>query len=102
MSFSSNIKEELSKINNWKDKETLKGEFLGYILTGNTSNENDLLEFITENEFNIERFYKILFNLEVEYEPIKKGKRNFHQVPILIPQQMVAEKGEDLGHSIEI
>ena len=75
MSFSSNIKEELSKINNWKDKETLKGEFLGYILTGNTSNENDLLEFITENEFNIERFYKILFNLEVEYEPIKKGKK---------------------------
>lgn len=81
MSFSSNIKEELSKINNWKNKEILKGEFLGYILTGNTSNENNLLEFITENEFNIERFYKVLFNLELEYEPIKKGKKFVAIIP---------------------
>lgn len=74
MSFSSDIKEELSKIKNLKDKETLEAEFLGYILTGNTSNNKDYLEFITENEFNIEKFYKILFNLEIEYEPSIRGK----------------------------
>lgn len=74
MSFSSDIKEELSKIKNLKDKEILESEFLGYILTGNTSNSNDFLEFITENEFNIEKFYKILFNLEIEYEPDIRGK----------------------------
>ncbi len=74
MSFSADIKEELSKVNNWKDKKILEGEFLGYILTGNTSADSNSLEFVTENEFNIERFYKILFNLQIEYEPNIKGK----------------------------
>ncbi len=74
MSFSSDIKEELSKIKNLKDKEILEAEFLGYILTGNTSNNENYLEFITENEFNIEKFYKILFNLDIEYEPNVRGK----------------------------
>ena len=74
MSFSSDIKEELSKVNNFKNKTILAAEFLGYILTGNTSTGNDVLEFITENEFNIERFYRILFNLEIEYEPQIRGK----------------------------
>ena len=74
MSFSSDIKEELSKINNLKNKTILEAEFLGYILTGNTTNDNEKLEFITENEFNIERFYRILFNLEIEYEPEARGK----------------------------
>lgn len=74
MSFSSEVKEELSKVNNLKNKTILEAEFLGYILTGNTSHREECLEFITENEFNIERFYKILFNLEIEYEPNIKGK----------------------------
>ena len=74
MSFSSDIKEELSKVNNLKNKTILEAEFLGYILTGNTTNSRDVLEFITENEFNIERFYRILFNLEIEYEPEVRGK----------------------------
>ena len=74
MSFSSEIKEELSKVNNLKNKEILEAEFLGYILTGNTLNNNENIEFITENEFNIERFYKILFNLGIDYEPDTKGK----------------------------
>ena len=74
MSFSSDIKEELSKVNNLKNKEILEAEFLGYILTGNTTNTKNILEFITENEFNIERFYRILFNLEIEYEPSVRGK----------------------------
>lgn len=74
MSFSSDIKEELSKVNNLKNKTILEAEFLGYILTGNTTNNEDILEFITENEFNIERFYRILFNLEIEYDPEIRGK----------------------------
>ena len=74
MSFSSDIKEELSKIKNLKDKQILEAEFLGYILTGNTSNNENYLEFVTENEFNIEKFYKILFNLNIEYEPNVRGK----------------------------
>ncbi len=74
MSFSSDIKEELSKVNNYKNKEILMAELLGYILTGNTSDFDTHIEYITENEFNIERFYKILFNLEIDYEPMIDGK----------------------------
>lgn len=33
MSYSYDIKEELSNFNNWKNEELLKAEFLGYILT---------------------------------------------------------------------
>lgn len=74
MSFSADIKEELSKVNNLKDKEALKAEFLGYLLTWKINNDNGNIEFLTENEFNIERFYKILFNLGLNYEPETYGK----------------------------
>ena len=74
MSFSSDRKEEITKVNNLKNLQILEAEFLGYILTGNTLNNNDKLEFVTENEFNIERFYKILFNLNIDYEPSIRGK----------------------------
>lgn len=74
MSFSADIKEELSKVNNYKDKEALKAEFLGYLLTWKINKENRNIEFLTENEFNVERFYKILFNLGLNYEPEIYGK----------------------------
>ena len=74
MSFSSDIKEELSKVNNYKNKEILMAELLGYILTANTTDFSSYMEYTTENEFNIERFYKILFNLEIDYEPKIDGK----------------------------
>ena len=62
MSFSSDIKEELSKIGKF-NKELLMAELIGYIFSGNTIEKKDSYEFITENEFNIEHLYKILFNL---------------------------------------
>ncbi|MBR3697544.1 MAG: DNA-binding protein WhiA [Clostridia bacterium] len=74
MSFSSQIKEELSKLNNFKDKEILKAELLGYMLTWNMKHEDEKIVFLTENEYNIERFYRILFNLNIDYEPEIKGK----------------------------
>ena len=73
MSFSSDVKEELSKIGNF-NQAILKAEFWGYFLSGNMIEANKKLEFITENEFNIEHFYKILFNLQIEYEPEVRGK----------------------------
>ena len=74
MSYSFDIKEELSKINNFKNIDFIDAEFLGYILTGNINETLDKIEFVTENEFNIERFYRILFNLNIDYEPEKIGK----------------------------
>lgn len=73
MSFSSEVKEELSKIASYK-KDILGTEFVGYWLSGNMIEDEENFGFITENEFNIEHLYKILFNLEVEYEPEIKGK----------------------------
>lgn len=74
MSFSYEVKEEVSKLINYKSKKVLEAELLGYILTGNTTKKETAIEFVTENEFNIEALYKILFNLDIEYEPTIKGK----------------------------
>ena len=52
--------------------------------------------FLTGKGDNICNVNKLNIQLKIE------KKRNFHQGPILIPQQMVAEEGEDLGHPIEI
>lgn len=74
MSFSAKIKEELNK-NISNNKEILKYEILGYLLSGNTKELENEFIFYTENEFNIERLYKILFRLNISYEPNRDGKR---------------------------
>lgn len=74
MSFSSNVKEELGKLNIYNKKEIVEAEILGYMLSGNTTVEDDYIYFITENEFNIERLYKLLFNLKIDYEPETRRK----------------------------
>lgn len=74
MSFSSNVKEELGKINIYNKKEIVEAEILGYMLSGNTTVEDDYIYFITENEFNIERLFKLLFNLKIDYEPETRRK----------------------------
>lgn len=74
MSFSSEVKLELNNITNFKQKEIIEAELIGYILSGNTIINGNEITFTTENEFNIERLYKILFNLDIEYEPDINGK----------------------------
>ena len=73
MSFSSEVKEGLSKINNY-NSDILEAELLGYFISGNLIEKNEKFEFITENEFNIEHLYKILYNLNINYEPEIRGK----------------------------
>ena len=51
MSFSFDVKEELSDIKNFKNKELLEAELLGYFLTGNTSLDDKKVCYITENEY---------------------------------------------------
>ncbi len=74
MSFSSEIKEELSKINTFSKKNLMEAEIVGYSLSFNSNKNNEIIEFVTENEFNIERIYKILFKLNIDYEPEIKRK----------------------------
>ena len=79
MSFSAEIKEELSKLNVFNNIEFVKAELFGYLLTANANYIEDKIEFVTENQFNIERFYKFLFKLNIDYEPDMQGK-NFKAV----------------------
>ena len=50
MSFSSEVKEEVSKLNNLANKNAVKYEFLGYVSTNHASIEKNKLKFSTENE----------------------------------------------------
>ena len=56
MSFSSDLKEEISKTENLANKEAVKYELLGYLITSNISEEKNNIKFSTENEYNINRF----------------------------------------------
>lgn len=76
MSFSTEIKEELSKITNLANKQCVKAEFIGYLLTGNIDVINSRkIKFSTESEYNINRFAKLLSNLQInKYEINIQGK----------------------------
>lgn len=94
MSFSSKVKEELSNLNTYSKKDLLKAELTGYLLSSNTEYKNEKFEFITENEFNIERIYKILFKLGIEYEPEVRRKVYIAKIE-KIPLKNVEELDKD-------
>jgi len=48
MCFSSEVKMELSQINNFSKRELLEAELTGYMLSANTSIKNNYIEFITK------------------------------------------------------
>ena len=74
MSFSREIKEELSMLNNWNQPEQLKAELNGYYMSSNTSASDEKIYFVTENNSNLERYQKILKNLGIPFTTSKKGK----------------------------
>lgn len=65
MSFSSEIKENLSKIANLANKEIVRYELIGYLISNNTVYKNGKVSYKTENEYNINRFSKLLSNLNI-------------------------------------
>ena len=66
MTFSQEVKEELSKLNNLANKEELKYEFLGYMSSDNTIIENKAIKYTTENDYNRDRFGKVIRNIGFE------------------------------------
>ena len=66
MSFSSEVKEELSKYNNLGNKDELKFEYYGYFVSDNMILENGQAKYSTENEYNIDRFAKVIRNIGFE------------------------------------
>ena len=84
MSFSSKVKEELSKINNLAKKNQVEMEWKGYLISSNTLINNKKLKFSTESEYNINRFAKLLKNMNVQDFKIDiKGKKFYieYRVP---------------------
>ena len=70
-SFSSKIKKELSNINNLSNKTLVKAELDGYLLTTSSN------KFITENQYNINRFSKLLNNCNEDNYKIEMQGKNF-------------------------
>ena len=75
MSFSTELKEEISKTENLSNKEAVKYELLGYLISSNISEENNKIKFSTENEYNINRFSRLLSNMGINnYDISIQGK----------------------------
>lgn len=75
MSFSSKTKEDLSKIDNLAKKDQVERELIGYLIGNNTIKSRNNIRFSTENEYNINRFGKLLKNCNIEDYNIEiKGK----------------------------
>ena len=68
VSFSSEIKQELNKNNKLANKEIVKYELIGYLISGNIEilNKNSI-KFSTESDYNINRFSKLLSNLNINH-----------------------------------
>lgn len=66
MSFSLEVKKELSQIKNLANKEEVKYELMGYFISNNLVKEKNKIKYSTESEYNIDRFSKLLRNMNVQ------------------------------------
>jgi hypothetical protein len=91
MSFSSEIKQELNKNSNLTNKKMVEyelmgylisgnidfiGKLAGYLITGNAGKNNKKIKFSTESDYNINRFSKLLANLNINHN-IEINRKEF-------------------------
>ena len=75
MSFSKDLKQELSKLNNLAKKDQVKQELVGYLISSNTTADKKAnIRYATENEYNINRFSKLLNNMNINFKIEMEGK----------------------------
>ena len=80
MSFSSYVKEELSKVNNLNKKDQVEMELVGYMISSNANRSKKKIKFSTESEYNINRYAKLIKNVGLNnYKIDIKGKK-FYQI----------------------
>ena len=77
MSFSSEIKENLSKISNLNNKKLVKYELIGYLISNNTTCNKRTICYSTANEYNINRFSKLISNLNIINFNIELKGKNY-------------------------
>lgn len=69
------MKENLSKIANLNHKELVRYELIGYLMSYNTSIHKEEIYYATVNEYNINRFSKLLSNMNLfDFQIELKGK----------------------------
>ena len=75
MSFSSDIKQELNKNSSLFNKNIVKQELVGYLISGNVNIlKGKEIKFSTESDYNINRFSKLLSNLNINHSIDIVGK----------------------------
>ena len=88
MSFSSEVKKEKGIINNLAKKEQIKYELIGYLLSSNCEMQKvgrkTKLKFKTESDYNINRYSKILTNLDIKHDIEMSG--NFFVIISDVPE----------------
>ena len=94
MSFSTDLKEEISKLETLSNKEAVKYELIGYLISSNISEEKNKIKFSTENEYNINRFSRLLSNMKINNYDIAVQGNLF---TITVSKKMI-ENIEDIGN----
>lgn len=74
MSFSSDIKQELNNLKTLSNKELVKYELIGYLVSKNICVKKKKIEYTTESDYNINRFSKLLSNLNINHKIDISGK----------------------------
>ena len=103
MSFSSDLKEELSKISNLNKKDEVKYELIGYLISKNASVVKNNVRYATESEYNINRFSKLLRNLDIDNNIEFDGKSFIitFKVKNLIEEVEVAENQLEIKSNVD-
>lgn len=69
------MKESLSKMANLNNKELVRYELIGYFMSNNATCRKKAIQYATVNEYNINRFSKLLSNMNVlDFQIELKGK----------------------------
>ncbi len=77
MSFASDVKLELNDKSNLKNKQEVYLELLGYLTSKNAQLNESKLRFSTGNEYNINRFSKLLTNINIVNFKISLCRKNY-------------------------
>lgn len=103
MSFSSDLKEELSKISNLNKKDEVKYELIGYLISKNASVVKNNVRYATESEYNINRFSKLLRNLNIDNNIEFDGKSFIitFKVKNLIQEVKVVENQLEIKSNVD-
>lgn len=91
------MKENLSKITNLNHKGTVKFELIGYLVSNNTICNNKMISYSTVNEYNINRFSKLLSNLELlNFQISLKGNKYKITLPKITTIEEICYEEKDI------